>query len=248
MTRRRGLRTTCIGAVLFMAVACFSKQVPQAMLSSADQNPAQDKAGASKNENSGNQPGFQLRTPRYLLRPDDVLDLSFEFSPEFNQTVSVQPDGYVSLRGIGEMHVAGKTIPELNEALLIAYEKILHDPVIVATLKEFEKPYFIAGGQVSHPGKYELRGDTTVTEAVAMAGGFSQIARHSQVLLFRRVSDGWTETQILNVKKMLGEKNLREDLHIKPGDMIFVPQNRISKIERFLPTPRALLYFNPTQF
>jgi len=97
-----------------MAVACFSKQVPQAMLSSADQNPAQDKAGASKNENSGNQPGFQLRTPRYLLRPDDVLDLSFEFSPEFNQTVSVQPDGYVSLRGIGEMHVAGKTIPELN--------------------------------------------------------------------------------------------------------------------------------------
>jgi hypothetical protein len=49
----------------------------------------------------------------------------------------------------------------------------LHNPIINVVLKDFEKPYFIAGGQVAHPGKFDLRDDTTLTEAIAIAGGFT---------------------------------------------------------------------------
>ena len=92
----------------------------------------------------------------------------------------------------------GQTVPELTETLRLAYGKILHDPLISVVLKDFEKPYFIADGQVGRPGKYELRGDTTLTQAIAMAGGFQDSAKHSQVLLFRRVDSDWVSAKIIN--------------------------------------------------
>lgn len=176
------------------------------------------------------------RYPRYKLRSGDVFDISFELSPEFNQTVSVQPDGFITLRGVGDVHVADQTVPELTATLRTAYEKILHDPLISITLKDFEKPYFIADGQIARPGKYDLRGTTTLTEAIAMAGGFQDSAKHSQVLLFRRVDDNWVSAKIFNVKKMQKSGNLVEDPTLHPGDMLFVPKNRFSKIRPFLPT------------
>jgi polysaccharide export outer membrane protein len=179
---------------------------------------------------------FQKRTPRYKIAPADSFDVSFELSPEFNQTVTVQPDGFITLRGIGELHAAGQTVPELTETLRHSYTKILNDPLISVVLKDFERPYFVADGQVGKPGKYELRGETTVTQAVAMAGGFLESSKHSQVLLFRRIDDQWTEAKILNVKKMEKSGNLSEDLFLHPGDMLFVPKNTMSKIQKFIPS------------
>ena len=98
---------------------------------------------------------------------------------------------------------AGQTLPELTEAIKTAYSKILQDPVISVDPKDFEKPYFTVGGQVGKPGKFDWRSDVTLTQAIAIAGGFTDASKHSQVLLFRRVSDQWTEAKIINVKKML---------------------------------------------
>lgn len=178
---------------------------------------------------------FQQRHARYKLQSGDSFETTFELNPEFNQTVTVQPDGFITLRGIGDIQVKGQTVPELTETLRGAYSKILNDPLITVILKDFEKPYFVADGQVGHPGKYDLRGDTTLTQAIAVAGGFLESAKHSQVLLFRKASDGWYSAQIINVKKMERAGNLREDPQLQPGDMLFVPKNHISKIKPFLP-------------
>lgn len=176
------------------------------------------------------------RNPRYQLCKGDVFDLNFPLTPEFNQTVTVHPDGYMTLTGLGDFYVAGKTVPELREVIRGAYANILHDPVINVVLKDFEKPFFVAGGEVGHPGKYELREDLTLTEAIAIAGGFTGSSKHSQVLLFRRVSNDWAQVKVVDVKKMFKEGNLAEDVHLQPGDMLFVPQNRISKIRPWVPT------------
>jgi polysaccharide biosynthesis/export protein len=186
---------------------------------------------------SASDPKFHDRYPRYTLRSGDVFDILFELSPEFNQqAVSVQPDGYITLRGVGDVHVAGETVPELTATLRTAYSKILNDPLISITLKDFEKPFFIADGQVQKPGKYELRGDTTLTQAVAMSGGFLDSAKHSQVVLFRRVNDQWTQAQVFDVKKMENAKDLREDPTLHPGDMVFVPKNTFSKFKFLVPS------------
>ncbi len=179
---------------------------------------------------------FQPRHPRYKLEAGDAFEVSFELNPEFNQTVTVQPDGYITLRGVGDLVVIGKTVPELTEVLRTAYSKILNDPLISVVLKDFEKPYFIADGQVGHPGKYDLRGDVTLTEAVAMAGGFLDSAKHSKVMLYRRAADGWYQAQTIDVKKMEHMGNLKEDPTLHAGDMVFVPKNGLSKVRPFIPS------------
>jgi polysaccharide export outer membrane protein len=183
-----------------------------------------------------NAPALHERNPRYRLRKGDSFDLDFALSPEFNQTVAVQPDGYVTLKGAGSIFVEGQSVPELTETVKAAYAKTLHDPVISVALKDFEKPYFIASGQVAKPGKYDLRSDLTVTEGVAIAGGFNDNAKHSQVVLFRPVPGGGYEAKLLNVKKLLASRNLSEDVQLQPGDMLYVPQSAFSKIRPFLPT------------
>jgi polysaccharide export outer membrane protein len=193
-------------------------------------------------------PGFQERNARYRLRKGDSLDLDFEFSPEFNQTVAVQPDGFATLKGVGSIFVEGQTVPELTETVKAAYGKTLHDPVIAIALKNFEMPYFIASGQVAKPGKYDLRSDLTVTEAVAIAGGFNEKAKHSQVVLFRPVAGGGYSAKLLDVKKLLATRNLTEDIHLQPGDMLYVPQNTISKIRPFLPTSTVGAFYNPAVY
>ena len=193
-------------------------------------------------------PGLHERNPRYRLRRGDSFDLDLAFSPEFNQAVSVQPDGYASLKGVGSIFVEGQTVPELTATLKAAYAKILHDPVIAISLKDFEKPYFIASGQVQKPGKYDLRSDLTVTEAVAIAGGFNDKAKHSQVVLFRPVPGGGYEAKLLNIKKLLATRNLSEDVQLQPGDMLYVPQSAYSKIRPFLPTSSMGAYATPAVF
>jgi polysaccharide export outer membrane protein len=187
---------------------------------------------------------FLTRNPRYTIRSADTFDVNFELSPEFNQSVTVQPDGFITLKGVGDVHVAGQTVPELTQTLRNAYDKILNDPLISVVLKDFERPYFTASGQLNHPGKYELRGNVTLTEAVAMAGGFNGDAKHSQVLLFRRVNDQWLEAKIFNVKQMLKAGNLGEDPMLRPGDQLFVPKSALSKIKPFIPNAGVGAYGN----
>lgn len=195
---------------------------------------------------AGTDPVFQQRINRYRIAPGDSFDINFDLSPEFNQTaVSVQPDGYITLRGVGDIKVQGETVPELTQTLRKAYSKILNAPIISVVLRDFEKPYFVADGQLGKPGKYDLRGDITLTQAIAIAGGFTDASKHSQVLLFRRVNDDWMEAKIINVKKMEKLGDLSEDPLLHPGDMLFVPKNFFSKIEHFLPTASMGTFFQP---
>ena len=188
------------------------------------------------------------RRPLYRLTRSDVVALSFTLSPEFDQNLTIQPDGYVALKDAGAVLAQGLTLDEFRVAVQHAYAGYLHDPQVAVALKEFEHPYFVAGGEVGRPGKYELRADTTVLEAVEIAGGFTHEAKHSQVLLFRRVNDDLVEARVFDMKKMLKERRLDEVVQLRPGDLVFVPQNSVSKVERFLSKPSLSMYVSSTQF
>jgi polysaccharide export outer membrane protein len=227
-------------ASIFIAASLSTICAAQAALSTAPSTNATTTAvAASKPADAAPAPApeaFHNRNPRYHIEAGDTFDLTFDLSPEFNQTaVAVQPDGYATLRGIGDLKVAGLTVPELTETLKTSYNKILNNPPISVVLKDFEKPYFVADGQVAKPGKYDMHGNMTVTQALAVAGGLQSSAKHSQVVLFRRVDDQWTSAQLIDVKKMEKNRDLREDPMLRSGDMLFVPKNTLTKIDRLIP-------------
>jgi protein involved in polysaccharide export with SLBB domain len=201
-------------------------------------------AGAAADSSS---PRLLNPHPRYRLRPGDTFDVDFALSPEFNQTVSVQPDGYGSFKGVGTIPIQGNTIPELTEAIRTAYAHILHDPLIVVMLKDFEMPYFIATGQVARPGKYDLRSDLTLAEALAVAGGPSDKAKISQIVLYHRTESGF-QGKVFNLKKLLASRNLSEDPTVRPGDLLYIPQNVSSRLRPFLPSTSMGAFYNPIPY
>lgn len=163
-----------------------------------------------------------------------MLNISFPLSPELNQTVTVQPDGYITLLNIGGLYVQGMTLPEMTDALTKAYSKTLHSPIINIDLKDFQKPFFVVTGQVAKPGQYDLRYDTTVSEAIAISGGLLPTAK-TQLLIYHRVSPGWMQVSKYNLKDFLNGKKVDEDALVKPGDMIFIPEKTITNFRKYVP-------------
>jgi polysaccharide biosynthesis/export protein len=222
-------------AACFLPAGLFAQQASAPHPAPAVQPASPVLTAQSTADTEPGRPVAAQRNPRYRINRDDILSLTFPLSPEFNQPkVTVQPDGYVTLQGAGSIFVAGLTVPETVEAVKKAYAKTLRDPIIDIDLIDFQRPYFVVLGQVGKPGQYDLRYDMTVTEAIAIAGGFAPTAK-TRVFLYRRVATGWQEAHELKLNDILHGKNVTEDAEMRPGDMIFVPEKTITKVRKYIP-------------
>lgn len=180
-------------------------------------------------------PVLEQRHPRYVIQRQDVLALTFPLSPELNQTVTVQPDGYINLQNTASIFVQGLTAPELTLAVKKAYTGVLNDPIVNVDIQDYQKPFFTVSGQVAKPGQYEMRADITVAEAIAVAGGMTMTTAKTQVFLFHRTSKDWFEVKKVNLKDILNGKHANEDGLLMPGDMIYVPEKFIANFRKYVP-------------
>ena len=182
---------------------------------------------------------------RYRLQPGDVLEVQFRYSPEFNQTVTVQPDGYISLEIGGDLKVAGMTVEQMRQAILKKASARLQDPVATVILKEFQRPYFVVAGEVGQPGKIEMRERVTAIQAIMLAGGLKEGAKASQIVVFRKINSDLAEVKLLNLKNIRRTSDLENDLTLQPGDMVYVPRDKITKIERFMRLASVAAFIAP---
>jgi len=195
------------------------------------------------NDANAEHPALQHRNPRYRVNRDDVLQINFALSPELNQKVTIQPDGYITLQSIGSVYIAGLTVPEVVAAIKKASVNVLNDPIVDVDLLDFQRAYFTVTGQVSKPGQYNLRQDTNVSEAIAVAGGLLPTAK-TQVFVYHRVSPSWMEVKKYNLKEVLNGKNVNEIIEMQPGDMVFVPEKFITNFKKYVPYTMGI-YANP---
>jgi polysaccharide export outer membrane protein len=196
-------------------------------------------------------PAQQLSTrepmPRYVLRPGDTLTLEYRLTPEYNQTVVVQPDGYISVRIAGQVHVAGLTTPAAHDLIVSQEASTLNTPELNLVLEEFTHSSIVIAGEVNRPGQMELKEHTTAMGAVLLAGGFTESAQSGQVLLFRKVDDQMAQVTRINLSSIRKTSQLDRDVQLQPGDMLLVPRDKIAKIERYLRITNMGVFFNPLQ-
>jgi len=186
--------------------------------------------------------------PRYMLRAGDVITVEYRYTPEFNQTLTIQPDGFVDLTLIGEARVAGMTLASVHDYVVEHASVKLKNPEVNISLKEFEKPYFAVAGEVERPGKFDFYEKTTALQAVLLAGGFKETAQQSNVYVFRRVDGGLAEVHTLNLKKMHKGSDLERDLVLEPGDMILVTRTKLENLARFIKAVNLGVYFDPLTY
>jgi polysaccharide biosynthesis/export protein len=184
----------------------------------------------------GQQPQAQLvtRDQPYRLQPSDVLDLEYEYTPEYNQTVTVGPDGTVMLRLVGSVKVEGLSLDEATSAIKAKASVPLNHPELTLTLKEFVKPHFTIYGEVQKPGIYDMHGNVTVLQAIALSGGEKETSKQTKVVLLRKVNGDMAEVKVIDTRALSSAKGVREDFALKPDDMIIVPKNKLGKIEPYV--------------
>ncbi len=185
--------------------------------------------------------------PVYTLHIGDVIDLSYRLTPEFNQTVTVQPDGCVNLQVVGNVQVAGLTLGQVHDKIVQLASTQLNHPELAITLKQFVQPYVVVAGEVARPGKIDINENTTALQAVMLAGGFLPSAKDTQVILFRHINADTAEVRKLNLHNIKKDAQLERDTELEPGDMLLVTQNKLEHFSRFMKATDLGVYFNPIQ-
>lgn len=174
------------------------------------------------------------RNQPYKLQASDIIDLEYVFTPEYNQTATVEPDGTVRLKLVGSVAVAGLSLDEATAAIKAKASIPLNNPEITLTLKEFVKPHFTVYGEVTRPGVYDLHGGVTVLQGIALSGGVKDTSKQTQVLLVRKINEEIAEVKVINTKTLSSAKGVREDFSLRPDDMLIVPKNVLGKIEPYV--------------
>jgi polysaccharide biosynthesis/export protein len=177
---------------------------------------------------------FSEHNPPYRLQSGDTIEVQYRYTPEYNGTAVVQPGGYVNLPLTGDIKVQGLTVIEAQGAITEKATERLNRPEVTVLLKDYVHPYFVVAGEVGHPGRFEMHGDVTAMEAIAMSGGFKDSSKHSQVVLVRKYNKEMAEVTVIDMKAMQRKKGIAEDPLLQPGDMLMVPQNNVSKMERYV--------------
>jgi polysaccharide export outer membrane protein len=186
------------------------------------------------------------RNPEYVLQRGDVLDIRYRYTPEFDQIVTVRPDDRITLLNLDTIVTSGMTVTQFKEKVTTLSSKLLVKPEITVLLKEFDKPHVFVEGEVTTPGRVDIRSDVSILDAIALAGGFKTTSAKSKVLLLHRSANGdLTKTTVLDLNKLINDKALEEAVVVHSGDVIYVTQNNLSKIERLVHLGQFGAIYNP---
>ena len=173
--------------------------------------------------------------PQYTLYPGDQIDVVVQSAPELSRTLTVAPDGRISMPMTSGIMAAGRTIPWVEQALKAQLAKQLVDPTIAITSRAFAAQNIYVGGQVAQQGTYALSGPIGSLEAIIMAGGFLPSAKTREVAILRRAPNGGLMMRVIDHKR--GLQNVRsyaDNMQLRRGDIIFVPRNSLSEVGIFV--------------
>jgi protein involved in polysaccharide export with SLBB domain len=180
-------------------------------------------------------PGNNVGTSEeYYLQPGDSLEIVFYNTPELNREVTVRPDGKLSLPPLGEFLVAGLTPNQLDETLTQKYKDELKQPVINVILKGFQGQRIYVGGEVNLPMILYLTGKTNALQAIFNAGGFTDDAKLSTVMIVSKSVTNEPIAKIVDLNKALTGELPESEYLLKPFDMVYVPKTKLATAARFV--------------
>lgn len=185
---------------------------------------------------------FASGQSEYRIKQGDKLSVKFFTNSELNEpSLSVRPDGYISLQIINDVKAEGLTTGELRKILEKAYSEVLLDPIISVALTDFVQPRIFIAGQINKPGRYELREAKTLMQAIFGAGGFTRDANRTMVILARPDGNGDWKIQQADAMALLDPKKNERDLELRDGDYVYVPESKMAKFNRAVEIVRGLL-------
>ena len=164
----------------------------------------------------------------FLLGPEDVLDIVVWKNEDLSQkAVVVRPDGKISMPLIGEITASGRTANQLASQIAARLKEYKDNPVVTVSVKEVNSYYVYVLGEVTKPGKYQLKSHATVLQAIAVASGFTNYASKNKMKVIRHVQaeDGkMREVRIpARYDDLVSGSGDIGNFVLKTGDVVVVP-------------------------
>lgn len=171
----------------------------------------------------------------YFIGYGDVLDVDFLYETKYSgENIKVRPDGRITYPLAGEIFVAGMSPADLDSVLTESFSEIILDPQITVMVKDFQPQMVYVLGEVGMSGDYEYVRDMTLTKALAVAHGYTNDARKSNVLVIRRVGEDHIIGIEIDIEAILSKNDFSLDVPLKPFDIVYVPKSRIATTEQFI--------------
>ncbi|MCU0558693.1 MAG: polysaccharide export protein [Desulfobacterales bacterium] len=212
--KKIGFSQLVIFAAVLGMLGCTNPQRPPAIVAASSIN-----APAST--------PFQIQT-------GDELDIKFFYNPELNETVTVRPDGFISLQLVDEVKAAGLQPKELDDLLTRLYAVELKKPVITVIIRSFTGQRVYVGGEVTTQGLITIPGRISALQAVMQAGGFRVTAQPSETLVIRKGPDRRPIPIQVDLDAVINGGEGAADFMLQPEDVVYVPKSPIAKANQFV--------------
>jgi polysaccharide export outer membrane protein len=171
-------------------------------------------------------PGQADRTD-YVIGPGDQLQVFVWRNPDLSATVPVRPDGRISTPLVEDMVAVGKTPSQLARDMEKVLGEYVRSPqvnvIVTQPLSTFSQVKVV--GQVLHPQVIPYRNGLTVLDAILAAGGLGQFAAGNRSKLVRTVDGKQVEIK-LKISNMLNSGDMKQNVPLRPGDVLIVPESR----------------------
>jgi len=158
----------------------------------------------------------------YKIGPEDVLAISVWKNEAMSRVLPVRPDGMISLPLLDDVMAAGLTPTELRNVLAQRLAEYVPSPAVTVIVNDVKSFKVSVIGEVVKPARYELKSRTSVLDVLALAGGFTQFASRTRVVILRQ--EGEKRVRIpFNYNRMTNDSSVEEDLYLRPNDIVLVP-------------------------
>ena len=213
MTKRPGFTYSCgFFVTAFLVLCCFvavSATKCPSLLASDENRPAATKDGDAKEKS-------------YIIGAGDILEVLVWKEPDLSRTVSVRPDGKISLPLVDDVRAAGSTLLEVKARITKALADYVEAPSVYVMLQENRSKRYYLVGNINAPGEYILEKDMSVLQAIAKANGLGEWANEDEIIILRRGAEG--EFQIeFDYKSVVSGEDIEQNILLKADDVIIVP-------------------------
>ncbi len=172
---------------------------------------------------------------KYTLGPDDMIQIDVRRHPEFSGPYTINAESKIEYRFVGDVIVDGLTKVQLQDRLARILSEYIIEPEVNVQITSYLSKVFYVVGEVNRPGKFYMKGNTvTVREALIQAGLPTQSASMRRCRLIAPSAEKKNQYKDVNVYELLYGGDLKENIDIKPGDVLYVPSTIIAKIIRII--------------
>ena len=170
--------------------------------------------------------------PEYKIGSENVLriDVYYGKNVQISQRVQVSSAGNINFPIVGEVPVAGLTVPQIEKKIKELIEK---DQSVYLQVTVFVEEYstVIIMGEVKKPGAYPVKGRLTIVELVALAEGFNDAASPNEIRVIHTNPDGSRNENVVRVYDIINKgSGENQSLLLRPGDVVVVPRSTVTII------------------